>query len=906
MVAEVEAVTLADAVNRFEQIGFDVRHGVRALRHAPGFAIVAMLSLALGIGANAAIFSIINAVLLKPLPVPAPERLVQIVAGQQREFTTALWEQLRDRQQVLDGVMAWAAATFDLAAGGERRVVHARYVSGTFFRTLGVQPALGRTIAPADDLRGGAGGPDGPVAVLSDAFWRREYGAARNIIGRPIRLNGHPVTIVGVLPRGFAGIEVGEPFEIAVPLAIEPLLRGKDSQLTSLTYWWLNLGGRLRAGQTLTEATAGLQALTQSVIEGALPPDIAARRRRPYLDGSFSSVSMETGTSIVRERYRTSLMLVMAIVALVLLVTCTNLASLLLARATARRHEFAVRLALGAGRARLVRQLLIESLLLAAAGATLGLAVSRWTSALLLDQLSSRVWQIALDVDPDWRVLLFTAGVAVLTAMLFGLAPAWRSTRVTAGDVLRSAARARAGGWRGVSLEKLLIVAQIACSMVLVMGAALFVRSFATLTAVDAGFDPRGVLLVDADATQAEYSADQRRLQFARILDALRAVPGVQHASASTVTPMGTEAWQQDVTPAERSGQPVDASREEMPASSGQASSGQASHGGAPSSPKTSNQGSSSNASSGDASSGGVSSAKVSVSLDVHASFNRISPDYLLTMGTALLAGRGFSDRDTLDSPAVALVNETFARAAWPGATAVGQRFWMGRAAARMQVEVVGLVRDSKYRSLRDAAPPTVFLAMAQDRQPFAHMTFELRAATSAADATTPVNVNVNVNAVTQAIARVDPRLTLDVRPFATQIRDSTIRERVLAMLSGFFGALALLIAGVGLYGMMSLAITRRRHELGIRIALGADARGIIALVLRDVATIATLGLTTGAVIALASGRLIGALLFGLTPTDPATCALATLLLASVTVLAGYVPARRAARVDPMIALREE
>jgi putative ABC transport system permease protein len=827
----------------------DIRYGLRVLRTAPGFTTVAILSLALGIGANTAIFSIINALLLKPLPVREPQRLVQIVAGQQHDLTTALWEQLRDRQQVLESVIAWGPTTFDLASGGERRPVGGRYVSGTFFRTLGVDAALGRLLMPADDVRGGGSGPDGPVAVLSDAFWRREYGAATDIIGRPIRLNGHPVTIVGVMPRGFFGTEVGEPFEVAVPLGLWPLSRGKDTQLASLTYWWLHIGGRLNPDQTVAQASAGLQAITQSVVEGALTPEVAAHRQRPYLDGPFTAESMETGTSIFRQRYRSALMMVMAIVGVVLLLACTNLASLMLARATARQHEFAVRLALGAGRARLVRQLLIESLMLAIAGAALGLAVARWASTLLLDQLSVRLWRITLDVNPDWRVLLFTGTIAVLTALLFGVAPAWRSTNVTASDVLRTTGRAQAGGWRGLSTEKLLIVAQIACSLVLVLGAALFVRSFAALTTLDPGFDARGVLLIDADTGQANYTPDQRRLRFAQVLDALRAIPGVQHASSSVVTPMGTMAWQQNVMPA--------------PLTNRAATPGPTS----------------------------------SAPQEVHAFVNRVSADYPLTMRTSLLSGRPFNDRDTPESAVVALVNEAFVRAAWPGSNAIGQHFWMGRVPSPTQVEVVGVLKDSKYRSLREPAPPTVFLAAAQDREPFAKITYELRSSTEA---------GALVTAVKQTIERVDPKLALDFRPFAMQVRESTTRERMLALLSAFFGALALLVAGVGLYGMMSLAVTRRRNEIGVRMALGADHRRIARLMLRDVALVITLGLSAGTIAALLSGQLVTKFLFDLSPSDPTTYALAIALLAAVALIAGYLPARRAAHLDPMVALREE
>jgi putative ABC transport system permease protein len=831
-----------------DQLSLDVRHGLRILRNAPGFTAIAILSLALGIGANTAIFTILNAVLLKPLPVLDPQALVHIVAGtkqDQREFTTAMWQELRDRKPLLD-IAAWAGTTFDLAAGGERHAATGRYVSGSFFRTLGVDAAIGRTLQPSDDQRGG--GPDGPVAVLSHDFWQRQYGGgdnAANVIGRSIRLNGRAVTIVGVMPRGFFGTEVGTPFDVAVPLEIEPLLRGRDSQFDSLNFWWLNFIGRLRPDQTLTQARADLNVLTQAIVDAAFH-DASPDQRRSHLAGPLDVESMATGTSTVRDRYSTALLIVSAIVGIVLLIACTNLASLWLARATARQHELAVRLALGAGRARLVRQLLIESLMVAIAGALLGLFVARWASTLLLTQLSSRVWRITLDVDLDWRVLLFTGAVALLTAILCGLAPAWRSTNVNAIDALKRSGGSGGGrspiggGWRGFSAEKLLLIAQIALSLVLVIGAALFVRSFIALTTVDAGFDPRGVLLIDAQAVQANDTPAQRRERFAHALEALEMIPGVQHTSASVLTPMGTIAWSQ---------RPL------------------------------------------------VDSGPGAAPREVRAFFNRVSEHYFETMSTPLLKGRAFNANDILNSPPVAIVNETFARTAWPGEDPIGHHLLSGRPSSP-EIEVVGLVKDSKYRGLREPAPPTVFLALPQDAAPFASITYELRS--------TMMESGTLARAVKDTLQRTDPQLSLELRPFTTQIDDNVIRERVLAMLSTFFGTLTLLLAGIGLYGMMSLAVTRRRQELGIRLALGASPREIVRLVLRDVALITSVGLLAGTAIAFASGRLVTSMLFGLTATDPTTCALAIALLATVALLAGYLPARRAARLDPMIALRDE
>jgi putative ABC transport system permease protein len=832
--------------NRLDQVRLDVRHSWRVLRNGPGFAAVAILSLALGIGANTAIFSIVNAVLVKLLPVRDPGRLVSLFddrSARGREslpagyYTNPIWETIRDHQEVLDGVAAYSSQTWDLGAGGEVQQVAGLFVSGRFFDVMGVGPWLGRTFTADDDRHGG--GTDGPVAVLGYAFWHDRYGASASAIGGTIRVAGQPFTIVGVAPPGFFGMEVGKAFDVAVPLANEPLIRGKEnSSLDQRGHWWLNIAGRLKPGQTIAQATAGLRAMQPAVREATVP---SGDRVAEHITDPFTLSSASTGVSFMRVTYRPALLILMGLVGMVLLIACANLANLLLARATARQKEFAVRLAIGASRGRLVRQLLTESLMLAIAGALLGLAFAHTASRVIVRGLSSSKTPVFIDVSIDWVVLAFTVGIAMATVLLFGMAPAIRSTRVSANDVLKSGGRGIASGWTRFNLEKLLVTAQIALSLVLVFGASLFVRSFATLATLDTGFNAQHVMQVGTNIVCARIPPEQRLQVYARIDAALRAIPGVESVAWVQIPPvrgdMSNSAVQVDgFTPQTR--------------------------------------------------------------FDGHLLTNRVSGGYFKLLETPFQAGRDFDDHDIVNAPPVAIINESAVRKFFHGENPLGRTIrWGIERDTWVPLTVVGVVADTAYQSLREVRPPQMYLPMRQQAQPRNAVTFVMR---------TRGDTTSLAHAVTEAGGAIDPNITFELRTLETQLADSLIQERLLAMLSGFFGALALLVAGVGLYGMMSLVVARRRNELGVRMALGADTRGIVSLVLRDVAILTALGLITGATVALASGRVVSTLLFGLTPTDPTTCATAAALLASVALLAGYLPARRAARLDPMIALRQE
>jgi putative ABC transport system permease protein len=832
-----------------DQLTSDIRQSLRALRNAPAFTAIAILSLALGIGANTAIFSVVNALMLKMLPVSDPARLVSLhddKSARGREstpasyYTNPIWEHLRDHQDALDSVAAYSSDTFDGGTGGATQPVAGLFVSGRYFDVAGVRPWIGRTFTADDDRRGG--GPDGPVAVLSYDYWRERYNAAPDAVGATVRLAGQPFTIVGVTPPGFFGLEVGSTFDVAVPLGTRPIVRGAgDRSLDCRSCWWLLIVGRLKSGQTIEQASTALRAIQPATREATLP---ATQSLAEHFTDPLSLAPAGTGISWLRAEYRSGLFILMAIVGIVLLIACANLANLLLARAAARRREFAVRLAIGASRGRLVRQLLVEGALLAVMGALVGLAFAQSASSLIVHSLSSARRPVFVDVAIDGRVLAFTLAVAMATVALFGMVPAFRSTDVSANDALKRGGRGIAAGWSRFSLEKLLVAAQIALSLVLVFGASLFVRSFGALTARDPGFNASHVMQVATNITRAAYPPEQRGAVYEQLRASFAAMPGVQSVASAQITPVRGDMWNNVVQ--------VDGFT-----------------------PKDQR--------------------------DRLLLMNRVSAGYFRTLDTPFYAGRDFDEHDTANAPRVVIVNQAAVRKFFHGESPIGREIRQQRPDRTTwePLTVVGVVRDTAYQNLRETPPPLLYFPIGQNGGLGTSLTFLLRTDGDTTSASL-------ASAVTRAGGAIHKNITFELRGLDTQLRDSVIQERLLAMLSGFFGLLALLVAAVGLYGMMSLAVTRRRSELGLRMALGADARGIVALVLRDVAMITALGLGAGVLVALASGRLVGTLLFGLTPTDPATYVLATLLLASVTLLAGYLPARRAARLDPMVALREE
>jgi predicted permease len=819
----------------------DLKFAWRTLRATPVVTFVAVLSLALGIGANTAMFSLVNSLLLRTLPVNDPARLALMTDGTAphvRVWSYPIWEEIRRRPQLFEGAVAWSAMRFNLAGGGETQPVEGLVASGSFFDTLGVPAFRGRTFSEADDRRGG--GADGPVAVISYAFWQSRFGGAADAIGRTLRLDGVPFTIVGVAPPEFFGAEVGRTFDIIAPLLTEPLIRGRDSYLDAFSTSFLTVMIRLRLDQSLDAATAGLRRL-QPEIRGATIGDLASRGPRQsvdrYLATPLTLVPAATGFSNLRGRYQRPLLILMAVVAVVLLVACVNIANLQLARAAARAHELSLRVALGASRWRIARQLVAESAVLSGAGAALGLAIAAWTSRLLVSQLSTSASAVFLDLSIDGRVLAFTAGVAALTTIFFGTAPAVRASGAAPIDALKE--RATAGSPRR-SLAGALVVLQVGLSMVLVVAAGLFGRSFGTLTARSLGFEANEVLVATIDAQRTAVSEAGRLAMYERVRDRTRALPGVADAALSLTTPFTNE-----FTPP-------------------------------------------------------MAVAGVTV-FDARPFGNLVSPGWFGTFGTPLRAGRDFTERDRAGQPRVAIVNEAFVRHYLHGA-ALGQTFalYPNSAMALSPIEIVGVVADAVYRSLREPAPPTWYVPLAQfDLKEFTLPSARLSVRPKAGS---PLSLTRSIAA---AAAAVDPRLTLTFRPLADQVNASVMPERLMARLAALFGALALLLAGLGLYGVTAYLVSRRRTEIGIRMALGATRIGVARLVLSRVVTLVAAGVAIGAAASLWASKFVAALLYGLEPRDPVTVTAAALVLGGVALLAGFLPAHRASRIDPAVVLRD-
>jgi len=823
----------------------DLRDGIRALRATPVVAAVAILSLALGIGANTAIFSLVNALMLRSLPVQAPERLVQMTLGATRaSWTNPLWEQVRERDhQLFDGAFAFAHREFNLARGGEAQLVQGAMASGGYFEVLGVRPVLGRTFTRANDVRSGDGTDARQVAVISYGFWQRHFGGAGDVIGKPIELDRVPFTIIGVVDPAFTGVDHGTSDEIVIPLAAEPLIRGvKESAMDQRSWWWLRVMARLKPGDTIERATAALRGVQPQIREATIPGNYRAQSLANYLKEPLGLRPAAGGPNGLGRQYRTPLSLIAVVVALVLLIACANIANLLMARASGRRHELSVRVALGASRWRIARQMLVESALLSLGGTAIGLFFARLGARLLVLEMSGAHTAAAIDVGVDVRVLSFTIGLAVATTLLFGIVPALRSTRVAPGEAIKEQGRSIVGESR-FGLGSWLVAAQVALSLVLIAGAGLFLRTFSTLANVRLGFEPDPLLLVDVDAKRSAVEQQNRAALYERLRAAADTVPGVRSAALQAVIPLTSSSWDTLI----QNPDGLSLSERER---------------------------------------------------DVH--MNEVSPGFFATYGTPILAGRDFTTRDTLDAPHVVIVNETFAKKYFNGANPVGRsvRFEPSPGESPAPIDIVGLARDAVYESLRDAIPPTMYRPAAQNQKPGPDITIAVRTA-----AASPALLT---HAVADAISRVDPDVTLAFTPYRTVIRDATTQERVVAMLSSFFGGLALLLASIGLYGVMSYAVNRRRTEIGIRMALGAGPAGAVRLILLRVAALVGLGVAAGALLAVWVARFVAgsSLIYGVQPRDPVTLVAAAVVLGAVGGLAGYLPARRASRIDPAEVLR--
>jgi putative ABC transport system permease protein len=830
-----------------ETIWHDIQYGLRQLKRNPGFTAVAVLTLALGIGANTAVFSLIDAVMLRMLPVERPDELLQLkrqdprnAGGASPEFTNPLWEQVRDQQNVFSGVFAWSNNQFDLARGGTVQPAGGSFVSGDFFTTLGLRPAAGRLIEDSDDYRGCP-----PVAVLSYGFWQGHYAGASGTLGSTLSLDDHPFEIIGVAPPGFYGMDVGRESEVFVPICTGEILR--IVSLEGRSMWWLNVAGRIKPGISQAQLIDRLQVLSPRIFTAAMPQYWPADEQRSFVKEKLVVTSAATGTSALRQQFDQPLEVLMAIVGLVLLIACANVASLMLARAVVREREIAIRQALGASRWRLIKQLLTECVLLSLMGAIVGFLFARWGAVLLIRSISIHTYYtygnipVLLDLSLDGRVLGFTAAVAILTAALFGILPALRSTGVSLTSAMN--------GSRTIGLDrparfrsrKLIVASQVAFSLVLLVAAGLLLRSFAKLATLDPGFDRNNVLIVYPTLWSARIGG-QYPATLDQIENRLRALPGVLSASRSSVTPAEVSYGQHSVH-TEWSKAFTDAQ---------------------------------------------------SQSLSVN-----VSPEYFETLRMQFVTGRDFNGGDTANSPMVAIIDQTAARRFFPGLDPVGKTFWIDGIAGQPgpPIEVVGIVRDAKYQSLREQIHPTVFFPATQAPDIILADAFELR---------TAARPTALISSVQAAVASVNPAISLEFHTLAQQVSDSMVQERLLAWVSGFFGSLALLLALIGLYGTVSYIVAQRQREFGIRLALGAEPGSILRVIMRDVFSVVAIGLLAGIAMSLAATRMLQQLLFGLGPRDTLTLVVAVAALSIVALVAGYFPGRRATKVDPMVALRYE
>jgi len=803
----------------------DLRYALRTLVRWPGFTAVVVLTLALGIGANAAIFSLINAVMLRTLPVHEPGRLVQITRlldGRPGVVSYPLFEYFRSNIQSVSAAFAQATRDLPVVVDGDEEFVVADIVSGSYSRVLGIDAAAGRLLAPADDDLSSP-----PAAVISDGYWQRRFGRNPSAIGKSVTIANRTFTIVGVTPAGYRGTQQGRPSDLMLPLQ----LMMNRAQREASDFNWLTLLARLKPGATVEQADAEARVLYRAFVqEQAVRAGEKDRAR--ILGQQAVAVPAADGFNQFRYVIARPLLLLMGIVALVLLLACVNLSGLLLARAAARQRETSIRLAIGASRGRLVRQFLTESLVLAMLGGGIGLVIAGWFSTRLFLLFASGR-DINLSVAPDWRVLAFTGVVSLLASCMAGLTPAWQAVRVNANPALKEVPARRHH-----RLGKALVVGQLAISMVLVVGAALFIGTLVKLYAIDRGFDADGVLVVNI-RTSRTYPAERALIVQTALVDRLKALPDVRAASAAQVLPVTGNLWDRTVQVEGYSFRPDEP--EEV-------------------------------------------------------GFNAIAPQYFETLATPVLAGREFTERDTSAAPRVAIVNESFARYFFGDQSALGRRV----TSADVAYEIVGVVRDAKYQSLTEPMLRTMYIPWMQreDDQP-PRYSYLVRVA-----AGDPLRL---VPQLDRLVRDADPALRVRTAlPYHAIVNRSIATERIMAALGGLFGLLAVIVAAMGVFGVLAFQVARRTNELGVRMALGASRRQMVALVLRDVLVIVVAGVSIGAGAAMMATNLARKSLFGLAPTDPVVFVVAASLLALTALAAGLVPARRASRVDPLVALRHE
>lgn len=830
----------------------DLRYGLRMLLKKPGFTLIAVLSLALGIGANTAIFSLLDAVLLKSLPVQQPDKLVLFGNGRNlgmtHSFPNDSWDlfsypfyrRVQQRDDVFSGVTSvlsipWNVHGFVNGSSGDIEQIQVQLVSGTYFQVLGVNAGRGRVLNDADDRTQGAH----PVAVVSHSWWSQRLGADPNALGKTITIDNVAYSIVGIAPRDFFGTTVGIAPDMWVPLSMEKQLPpahwdGRNSEDAQSLF----IIGRLKDGVSAEQATSVVNLLFKQTLETRAGTQPAPNRVQAMQTARVELTPVGRGLSNLREQFSLSLKVLMGVVALVLLIASANVANLLLAQGAARRREFAVRLAVGAGRGRLARQLFTESALLALLGGAVGIALSVWGSRLLLLMASDGPEALPIDVTPNPRVLGFTFGVSVLCAIVFGTAPALRASRMEPNTSLKGGKTSLPGSLRN-PLGKTFVIAQVALSLLLLVGAGLFVRTLINLQSIPSGFDQENVLLLQIDTSATGLKPDDPKLPglLREVEEKVKTVPGVQGAAFAFVT-FNQGFWTSPVFTRE----PDSAQGESRSVRN-----------------------------------------------------NIVGPDFFGVMGLDVVAGRGFGPQDTDKSQKVAVVSESMVKRFFPSGSPLGKRFGVGGPNSADEIEVVGVVKDAKYGSLQEQFRPMAFYSYTQQPDTLGNLVVRVSGATSV------------VPQIRQVVKTIDRNLPVDdVVTLSEQIGRSLVQQKLVARLATFFGLLALLLACVGLYGVMSYGVARRTNEIGIRMALGARAANVLWLVLHEALLLVLIGLVVGVLASLAVTKTAASSLYELKPNDPLTLALATLLLAGVAAVAGYLPARRAARVDPMVALRDE
>lgn len=825
----------------------DLRFGLRTLGRSPVFTSVAVLTLALGIGVNTALFSFVDRLLLRSLPVRDPQLLMLLdspgpkagrVEGDQA-FSYPVYRDIRDRNDVFSGVLARYGTSVSLTWKNNTELMSTELCSGNYFDVLGVRPYLGRLLSPADDQTPGGH----PVVVLSHGYWTRKFGADAAIVGQKILINNRPFDVIGVAAPRFDGVLVGQTVDVYVPLAmkawITPIFDGLDQR----NYWFVNVFGRLKDGITTQQAQARLAPLYRRILESDLPVlNVPSDRfNKRYVEKQLELKPGLQGRSSLRNQMSRPAMVLMSMVGLVLLIACANIANLLLARAASRQKEIAIRLSLGASRMRLVRQLFVESSLIALAGGALGVLVAVWAGDLLLTFVPGFTSPTGSTPDwttPDSRVLLFNFAVAVLTAVLFGLVPAWKGTRPAVASTLKDQAGSVSSGAADVRLRKGLVIAQIALSLLLLAGATLFARSLQNLRSLDPGFLPDGMVSFTVDPSLSGYEGSKAVDVLDSVAGSIRNLPGVKSVALTDNTMLADNVSLATVT---------------------------------------------------------IEGYQRKEDEDMNPDFAHVSPGFFHSMGIRLIAGREFNDADRSGTQKVAIVNDAFAKRFFPRSSPVGHRIGIGR--DKPETTIVGVVGSYRHRNMRDSERFMYYMPYLQhDQRPGAY-TFYVRAAGSA---------DVG-SAIRRETRRIAPGLPVfDMKTMEMQVDEVLSVDRAVSTMSAFFGMLATVLASIGLYGVMAYTVTRRTREIGIRVALGAERSSVLWLVLREVAVMAAIGIALGLPVALVLSRLLESQLYGIRAADPLAYGASIAIMLITAALAGFLPANRASRVNPIQALRYE